>query len=187
QQYSNYILAHNSNSKYTYNISKQQFQTDPIPPTRPHPLFFPFNFNNKAAATSKQRAIGVNMASKYTVTQTVAATAPNRVKSHSRVHGTNNFPCLPPLPSPTRSSPASRVQSTLWLRDGATSSARAVDLIEAVHAAASSRFSGILEEISYQTQLFSSPGKEFEFENLWGIPSWPLFISVLHPFSPQKS
>ncbi|KAH0644479.1 hypothetical protein KY284_032363 [Solanum tuberosum] len=127
------------------------------------------------------------MASKYTVTRTVAVTAPNGVKSHSGVHGTNSFPRLPPLPSPTRSSPASCVQLTLWLRYGATSSARAVDLIEVVHAAASSEFSEILEEISYQTQLFSSPGKEFEFGNLWGIPNWPLFPSVLHPFSPQKS
>ncbi|KAL3360225.1 hypothetical protein AABB24_016633, partial [Solanum stoloniferum] len=33
----------------------------------------------------------------------------------------------------------------------------------------SSGFSGILDEISYQTQLL--PGKDFEFGNLWGIPN----------------
>ncbi|KAG5614051.1 hypothetical protein H5410_013875 [Solanum commersonii] len=107
------------------------------------------------------------MALKYKVTRVVAVTAPNGVKSHSGVHGTSSFPRLPPLPSPTRSSLVSRVQSTLWLRDGATSSARAVELIEAVHAAASSKFSGILEEISYQTQLFSSSGKCLI---LWLVP-----------------
>ncbi|KAL3351691.1 hypothetical protein AABB24_019987, partial [Solanum stoloniferum] len=86
-----------------------------------------------AAATSKQRANGVNMASKYTATRTVASTAPNGVKSRSGVHGTSNFPRFPSLLSPTRSSPASCVQSTLWLQDSATSSARAVGLITAAH------------------------------------------------------
>uniref|UniRef100_M1A222 Uncharacterized protein n=1 Tax=Solanum tuberosum TaxID=4113 RepID=M1A222_SOLTU len=36
-------------------------------------------------------------------------------------------------------------------------------------------FSGILDEISYKIQLFSSPGEDFQFGNLWRIPILPSF------------
>ncbi|KAL3370956.1 hypothetical protein AABB24_007799 [Solanum stoloniferum] len=57
------------------------------------------------------------------------------------------------LPSPNCSSPDSHVQSILWLRDGATSRARAVGLIETIHAATTIQISWDLDEISYPQRI----------------------------------
>ncbi|KAG5592272.1 hypothetical protein H5410_042786 [Solanum commersonii] len=57
------------------------------------------------------------------------------------------------LPSPNRSSPASRVPSTLWLQDGATSTERAVGLIEVVHTDPFVQISWDLAKILYNEPL----------------------------------